>query len=277
MLSCATAIHLASQGHRALLVSTDPASNVAQVFGHDIGNSITPVRGVPGLDALEIDPQAAAEQYRERIVGSVRGTLPAGIISGIEEQLSGACTTEVAAFDEFTALLTDPTVTGNYEHIIFDTAPTGHTIRLLQLPGAWSGFIETNPEGASGLGPLAGPEHEAPKDPLANALRQRETRALASMPVELQALPTDRIELKSFALVGIAALSRLLEPVTQKSACFSISSFFDHIHNTSHGMLRRPIESAIPIRDTVALVDGSRLEPWADAATLPVVPRWSGT
>ena len=159
-LSCATAIHLAQQGRKILLVSTDPASNVGQVFSQDIGNKITTISTVAGLSALEIDPQQAAQQYRERIVGPVRGALPDDVVKSIEEQLSGACTTEIAAFDEFTALLTDATLIADYDHIIFDTAPTGHTIRLLQLPGAWSGFIEKNPEGASCLGPLAGLEKQ---------------------------------------------------------------------------------------------------------------------
>ncbi len=158
-LACATAVGLADAGKRVLLVSTDPASNVGQVFGIEIGNHVTPVATVPGLDALEIDPEGAAAAYRERIVGPMRGVLPEKALKGVEEQLSGACTTEIAAFDEFTALLTDDAVTGAYDHIIFDTAPTGHTIRLLKLPGAWSGFLETGGD-ASCLGPLAGLEKQ---------------------------------------------------------------------------------------------------------------------
>ena len=130
-IACATAIQLADAGSRVLLVSTDPASNVGQVFGVGIGNQITAIPAVPGLSALEIDPQAAAQAYRDRIVGPVRGVLPEAVVKGIEEQLSGACTTEIAAFDEFTALLTDTALTAGYDHIIFDTAPTGHTIRLV--------------------------------------------------------------------------------------------------------------------------------------------------
>lgn len=159
-LACATAVSLADAGKKVLLVSTDPASNVGQVFGITIGNTITSVPAVPGLAALEIDPQAAAQAYRDKIVGPVRGTLPEAVVKGIEEQLSGACTTEIAAFDEFTALLTDPAITGAYDHIIFDTAPTGHTIRLLQLPGAWSSFLEEGQGDASCLGPLAGLEKQ---------------------------------------------------------------------------------------------------------------------
>jgi arsenite-transporting ATPase len=159
-LACATAVHLADEGKRVLLVSTDPASNVGQVFGVSIGNNITPISVVPNLFALEIDPQAAAQAYRDRIVGPVRGVLPEAVVRSIEEQLSGACTTEIAAFDEFTALLTDAELTESYDHIIFDTAPTGHTIRLLQLPGAWSGFLDAGKGDASCLGPLAGLEKQ---------------------------------------------------------------------------------------------------------------------
>lgn len=159
-IASATAISLAEAGYQVLLVSTDPASNVAQVFGITIGNQITSIPTVPGLAALEIDPQAAAQAYRDRIVGPVRGVLPDAVVKGIEEQLSGACTTEIAAFDEFTALLTDSALTAGYQHIIFDTAPTGHTIRLLQLPGAWSGFLDEGKGDASCLGPLAGLEKQ---------------------------------------------------------------------------------------------------------------------
>lgn len=159
-IACACAVELADAGKNVLLVSTDPASNVGQVFGVTIGNRITPIDSVPRLSALEIDPQGAAQAYRDRIVGPVRGVLPDEVVKGIEEQLSGACTTEIAAFDEFTGLLTDAALTAGFDHIIFDTAPTGHTIRLLQLPGAWSGFLEAGKGDASCLGPLAGLEKQ---------------------------------------------------------------------------------------------------------------------
>ncbi|MEG0007331.1 MAG: arsenical pump-driving ATPase [Aeromonas sp.] len=159
-LACASAVALCDSGKKVLLVSTDPASNVGQVFDTKIGNQVTKIPQVEGLSALEIDPQAAAQAYRERIVGPVRGKLPESIVRSIEEQLSGACTTEIAAFDEFTALLTDRDLVGQYDHIVFDTAPTGHTIRLLQLPGAWSEFLEQGKGDASCLGPLAGLEKQ---------------------------------------------------------------------------------------------------------------------
>jgi arsenite-transporting ATPase len=177
-IACAASIQLAESGKTVLLVSTDPASNVGQVFGIKIGNSITAISAVPRLFALEIDPQAAAQVYRDRIVGPVRGILPDSVVKAIEEQLSGACTTEIAAFDEFTALLINSVLTEKYDHIIFDTAPTGHTLRLLQLPGAWSGFLEAGKGDASCLGPLAGLEkqreqYQAAVDALADGKRTR--------------------------------------------------------------------------------------------------------
>jgi len=159
-LACATAVGLTAQNKKVLLVSTDPASNVGQVFETKIGNKITAVEGLNRLDAIEINPEEAAAAYRERIVGPMRNVLPADTLEAIEEQLSGACTTEIAAFDEFTALLTDSTLIDRYDHVIFDTAPTGHTIRMLQLPGAWSGFLEAGKGDASCLGPLAGLEKQ---------------------------------------------------------------------------------------------------------------------
>jgi len=159
-IACASALTLAASGRRVLLVSTDPASNVAQVFGVTIGATVTSVPGVEGLSALEIDPEQTAAAYRERIVGPVRGLLPDADVRSIEEQLSGACTTEIASFNEFTALLADPAATDGYDHVIFDTAPTGHTLRLLQLPGEWTGFLAEGKGDASCLGPLAGLEKQ---------------------------------------------------------------------------------------------------------------------
>ncbi|MCA1783340.1 MAG: arsenical pump-driving ATPase [Dermatophilaceae bacterium] len=155
-LACATAVRLVEQGQRVLLVSTDPASNVGQVFGVPIGNRVTTVPGVAGLDALEIDPEQAAADYRERIIGPVRGLLPDVEIASMTESLSGSCTTEIASFNEFTTLLADEDAAESYEHVLFDTAPTGHTIRLLQLPGEWTEFLERGKGDASCLGPLAG-------------------------------------------------------------------------------------------------------------------------
>lgn len=155
-LACATAVALADAGRRVLLVSTDPASNLDEVLGIRLGNTPRDIPGVPRLSALNIDPETAAKEYRERVVGPYRTLLPESAVARIEEQLSGACTVEVAAFDEFTRVLADARTTAEFDHVVFDTAPTGHTLRLLKLPGAWTGFIDTNTTGTSCLGPLAG-------------------------------------------------------------------------------------------------------------------------
>ena len=155
-LSCATAIALADSGKKVLLVSTDPASNLDEVLGTTLTGKPTPITGVSGLFALNIDPEESARQYREKIVAPYRGVLPDAAVKSIEEQLSGACTVGIAAFDEFSRLLGDESATKEYDHIIFDTAPTGHTLRLLELPSAWTGYIDTNTSGTTCLGPLAG-------------------------------------------------------------------------------------------------------------------------
>ena len=155
-LSCATGLALAEAGKRVLIVSTDPTSNLDEVLETPLASHPSPVTGVPGLFALNIDPEASAHDYRERMVAPYRGILPAAAIASMEEQFSGACTVEIAAFDEFAKLLGDPASTAEFDHVIFDTAPTGHTLRLLTLPSAWSGFIASSTGGASCLGPLAG-------------------------------------------------------------------------------------------------------------------------
>jgi len=154
--SCATAVALADAGKKVLLVSTDPASNIDEIFGQVIGNEPGPITGVSGLSALNVDPEKAAEEYREKVIGPYRGVLPDVAIASMEEQLSGACTVEIAAFDEFTKLIGDAEVTEAFDHVIFDTAPTGHTLRLLSLPTAWSGYIQNTVSGTTCLGPLEG-------------------------------------------------------------------------------------------------------------------------
>ena len=154
--ACATAVTLADQGKKVLIVSTDPASNLDDVFETELSSKPGPITGITGLDGANLDPVEAAETYREKVVGPYRGVLPDAIVAGIEEQLSGACTLEIAAFDEFADLLSDPELTKAYDHVIFDTAPTGHTLRLLQLPKAWDSFLDQNTTGSTCIGPLSG-------------------------------------------------------------------------------------------------------------------------
>lgn len=153
-LACAIAIGLTDRGKHVLLVSTDPASNLDEMLGVALSDVPTPVPDAPGLSALNIDPEAAAETYRERVLAQLDPGTSAGERSTVREQLSGACTTEIAAFDEFVGLLAGDRI--GFDHIIFDTAPTGHTLRLLSLPKAWTGFLEGNDRGASCLGPHSG-------------------------------------------------------------------------------------------------------------------------
>jgi arsenite-transporting ATPase len=153
-LSTATALALADAGKTVLLVSTDAASNLDEMLGIELRNTPTPVPGAPGLSVLNIDPDTAAESYRQRVVAQMGTGASEAELSTVREQLSGACTTEIASFDEFAALLAGDS--GDFDHIVFDTAPTGHTLRLLSLPQAWSGFLAGNDRGASCLGPHSG-------------------------------------------------------------------------------------------------------------------------
>ena len=184
-LSCATALRLAAAGKRVLLVSTDPASNLDEVLETALTNHPSAIAGVPGLEALNINPVEAAAAYRERLIGPMRGLLPEAALRSMEEQLSGSCTVEIAAFDEFSGLIGDPKVSANYDHIIFDTAPTGHTLRLMSLAKAWDQFLGSNTSGTSCLGPLAGLEkqrtiYEATVNTLADA--KQTTLFLVSRP-----------------------------------------------------------------------------------------------
>ncbi|WP_010194564.1 arsenical pump-driving ATPase [Bacillus sp. m3-13] len=154
--ACATSIALAEEGKKVLIVSTDPASNLQDVFETELTNDISEVPGVKGLFACNLDPEEAARDYRESVIGPYKGKLPDAVLATMEEQLSGACTVEIAAFDQFSTLLTQKEITGQYDVIVFDTAPTGHTLRLLSLPSAWNNFLEESTHGASCLGPLSG-------------------------------------------------------------------------------------------------------------------------
>ncbi|HJV67646.1 arsenical pump-driving ATPase [Ideonella sp.] len=267
-LACASALALADSGRRVLLVSTDPASNLDEMLGTPLSDTPTPIAGAPNLSALNVDPEAAADAYRQRVLAQ----MPAGATEAergtVREQLSGACTTEIAAFDEFTGLLAGDAA--GYDHVIFDTAPTGHTLRLLSLPKAWTGFLEGNDRGASCLGPHSGLKMQearfrqallalgdaartrivlvaradgpslreaartqgellalglanqtlvvngvlrdaAPGDAVAQALRAQAERELAGMPDSLRALPCDEVPLRSYDMVGLAALRALLD------------------------------------------------------------------
>lgn len=154
--ACATAVLLADSGKKVLLISTDPASNLQDVFETKLDGKGTPINGVPNLKVANLDTIQSAADYRESVIAPYRGKLPEAALVNMEEQLSGSCTVEIAAFNEFARFITDGSLSEEFDHIIFDTAPTGHTLRMLQLPSAWSNFIDTNSSGASCLGQLSG-------------------------------------------------------------------------------------------------------------------------
>lgn len=157
-IACATAVGLADNGKKILLISTDPASNLQDVFNQTLNGHGTDIQEVPGLTVVNLDPEEAAAEYRESVIAPFRGQLPESVIQNMEEQLSGSCTVEIAAFNQFSDFITDADKAKEYDHIIFDTAPTGHTLRMLQLPSAWSTFISESTHGASCLGQLSGLE-----------------------------------------------------------------------------------------------------------------------
>ena len=269
-LACATAIHLADSGKKILLVSTDPASNLGEMLGVRLGSHPTPIPGVERLSALDIDPENAAEEYRERVIGPYRPIWTEAQITELREQLAGACTTEIAAFDAFAGLLAGDAEAVPFDHVLFDTAPTGHTLRLLALPRAWTTFLASAPQGASCLGPHSGLKMQATRfaaavealadgarttmvlvtrpdraalrevgrtsgeldaigianqqlvvngvfeaadraDPVALALEERGRAALRALPPRLASLPTARIPLRPFNMVGLPALRALLD------------------------------------------------------------------
>ncbi|MBD8015532.1 MULTISPECIES: arsenical pump-driving ATPase [Planococcus] len=226
----ATAVALADSGKRVLLVSTDPASNLQDVFNVELTNEPQAIEGIQNLFACNLDPEEAARAYRNSVVGPYRGKLPEAVIKGMEEQLSGACTVEIAAFDEFTKLLADKRVMDDYDHILFDTAPTGHTLRLLKLPTAWSGFLDESTHGASCLGPLAGLDAkkelyastmDALSDPSQTALilvARPDTASFKEAARASQELQSIGIENQLLILNGIYSPKQNEDPVSQAFA-----------------------------------------------------------
>lgn len=203
--ACATAVTLADKGKKVLLISTDPASNLQDVFEMELDNKGIPIKEVPNLIVANLDPLKAAAEYRESVIAPYRGLLPDSVLNNMEEQLSGSCTVEIAAFNEFSKFITDQELQENNDFILFDTAPTGHTLRMLQLPSAWSNFISENTHGASCLGQLSGLEDK--KEIYKNAVETladgfRTTLVLVSRPEETPLKEADRAS-KELADIGV--------------------------------------------------------------------------
>ena len=177
--ACATAVALADEGKKVLLISTDPASNLQDVFETELDGKAKPIKGVDNLEVINLDPLEAAHNYKESVVAPFRGKLPDSVIESMEEQLSGSCTVEIAAFNEFSNFITNSKLNTDYSHIIFDTAPTGHTLRMLQLPSAWTDFISKSTHGASCLGQLSG--LEAKKEIYKKAIENLSDKSLTTL------------------------------------------------------------------------------------------------
>ena len=208
--ACATAVTLADKGEKVLLISTDPASNLQDVFNTELTNKGIPIKGAPNLIVANLDPIKAAAEYRESVIAPYRGKLPDSVIANMEEQLSGSCTVEIAAFNEFSDFITDESAQREYDHILFDTAPTGHTLRMLQLPSAWSNFISESTHGASCLGQLSGLEsrktvYKKAVETLAN--RELTTLILVSRP---ETAPLKEAERASRELSALGVNNQLL-------------------------------------------------------------------
>jgi arsenite-transporting ATPase len=208
--ACATAVTLADKGKKIMLISTDPASNLQDVFNTELNNKGVVIKDVPNLVVANFDPEQAASEYRESVIGPYRGKLPEVVLKNMEEQLSGSCTVEIAAFNEFSSFITDEKAAQEFDHIIFDTAPTGHTLRMLQLPSAWSNFISESTHGASCLGQLSGLESK--KEVYKNAVStladgEKTTLILVSRP---EASPLKEAERASKELQDIGVNNQVL-------------------------------------------------------------------
>ncbi len=208
--ACATAVSLADEGKKIMLISTDPASNLQDVFNTELNNKGVQIKEVPNLVVANFDPEHAASEYKESVIAPYRGKLPEAVLNNMEEQLSGSCTVEIAAFNEFSGFITDEKAANEYDHIIFDTAPTGHTLRMLQLPSAWSNFISESTHGASCLGQLSGLESkkEVYKNAVANLADGRKTTLiLVSRP---EPSPLKEAERASNELKDIGVQNKIL-------------------------------------------------------------------
>jgi len=225
-IACAVAVTMADNGEKVLLISTDPASNLQDVFGTELDGKGKEIAGVPGLVVANLNPEEAAREYRESVIRPYIGKLPQSVIANMEEQLSGSCTVEIAAFDQFSKFITDDSVSRKYDHIIFDTAPTGHTLRMLQLPSAWTNFISESTHGASCLGQLAGLQDKKAiyKQAVENlADGEKTTLVLVSKPEDMPLVEAERSsnELRELGidnqlLIINGVIGQATDPVSKK-------------------------------------------------------------
>lgn len=252
-IASATAINLADSGNQVMLVSTDPASNLQDVFNTTLTNKPKEIIGVPGLFAANFDPVTAAGDYRESVVGPYRGVLPEAAIKNIEEQLSGSCTVEIAAFNEFANFLTAPEVAQRFDYIIFDTAPTGHALRMLQLPAAWNNYLSENERGASCLGQLAGLNDKKAmyeKAVLTLSDGALTTLMLATRPQKASLLEAARAS-QELAAIGMKKQQLIINGTLQEPSDHASQAIFEQQQKDLNQMpadLRGLTRSEVPLR-----------------------------
>ena len=240
-MATASAVYSALEGKKTLIVTTDPASNLADVFEQEIGHKITPIIGVANLDAMEIDPDVATREYKERIIGPFRGIMPEDVMASLEEQFNSPCTTEMASFDRFVDFMESD----EYEVIIFDTAPTGHTIRLLELPVEWSKFIEDSAKGSGQtcLGPVQAIQESKDKYDQATRLlknRDRTTFVLVMRPDELSLYETHRAA-KELESIGIKSNELIINGILPQEVCEI--EFFKNQYEVQQRVIREAEQS----------------------------------
>jgi arsenite-transporting ATPase len=253
-MASATAIHYANEGKKTLIVTTDPASNLGDVFEQEIGHKITPINGVKNLYAMEIEPDAATREYKERIIGPFREMMPGDVIASLEEQFNSPCTTEIASFDRFVDFMG----TDEYEVIIFDTAPTGHTIRLLELPVDWSKHIEESAKGSGQtcLGPVQAIQESKEKyDRATSLLRDPERTAFVFVmrPEELSLYETVRA-MKELVAIGIRSARIIVNGILPKEVCDI--EFFKKKYEAQQEIIRQTDEIINDSKSYMLLRDG---------------------
>mgnify|MGYP000910277322 FL=1 len=252
-LASSLAINLADSGKNVVLVSTDPASNLQDVFGTELDNKGKEIKDVPNLTVSNFEPEASVADYKESVIGPQRGKLPDAVIESMEEQLSGTCTTEVASFNEFSYFIANDEVAEKYDHVIFDTAPTGHTLRMLQLPSAWTNFLDENVYGASCLGQLSGLDEERgvyrkAVDNLANG--ELTTLILVSRPVDSALKEAERTSIELQEL-GISNQIQVINGVLKEhddELSTSIYNMQDEIMSNMPEGLKKLDTYEIPLR-----------------------------
>ena len=271
--ACAVAVNLADNGKSVLLISTDPASNLQDVFNTELDGKGVPIDGAPGLVVANLNPEEAAREYRESVIAPYRGKLPDSVIVNMEEQLSGSCTVEIAAFDQFSNFITDKSTENRYDYIIFDTAPTGHTLRMLQLPSAWSNFISESTHGASCLGQLAGLEDK--KDMYKNAVenladKDKTTLILVSRPEETPLIEAERSshELSELGINNqVLVINGILSEATDDVSIKMLDKQQKALENMPQGLKKFKIFT-IPLRSyNVVGIDNIRTFLYSDEYT----------